>query len=237
MTISIDDRLAGLDWTALHSALDAQGWAIAPSLLEPAECSALAGFYADEARFRSRVVMSRHGFGRGEYRYFNYPLPSLVQSLRAAAYSHLAPIANRWHERLRNPVRFPGDHAAFLARCHDAGQTRPTPLLLSYVAGDYNCLHRDLYGEQVFPLQVVALLDRPDEDFEGGEFVMTEQRPRRQSRAMVVPLRRGDTAIFTVHSRPVSGQRGDYRVQMSHGVSEIRRGVRRTLGVVFHDAS
>jgi hypothetical protein len=181
--------------------------------------------------------MARHGFGRGEYKYFSYPLPDLVQSLRTSAYRRLAPIANRWHERMGKAARFPDDHAAFLERCRQAGQSRPTPLLLAYGPDDYNCLHRDLYGEHVFPLQIAVLLDEPGEDFAGGEFVMTEQRPRMQTRAMVLPLRKGDAAVFAVNSRPVKGVRGDYQVKLSHGVSKLRSGQRRSMGVIFHDAA
>jgi hypothetical protein len=230
-------RVAALDWAGASSALDAQGWALLPELLDREECESLAALYGDEQRFRSRVVMARHGFGRGEYQYFAYPLPGLVADLRAAAYPRLAPIANRWSEALRSPVRFPAAHAEFLARCHGAGQTRPTPLLLRYGEGDYNCLHQDLYGEHVFPLQVAVLLSEPERDFGGGELVLTEQRPRMQSRADVVPLRRGDAVVFAVHQRPVQGRRGAYRVSMRHGVSRLRFGRRYTLGVIFHDAS
>jgi hypothetical protein len=207
------------------------------ALLRSAECRALASLFDREALFRSRVVMARHGFGRGEYRYFAYPLPGLVASLRTSLYARLAPLANRWNEKLGIATRFPATHAEFLARCHDAGQVRPTPLLLRYVAGDYNCLHQDLYGEHVFPLQVAILLSAPGEDFTGGEFVMTEQRPRMQSRAEVVPLSRGDAVIFAVHQRPVQGTRGVYRVNLRHGVSRVRSGLRHTLGVIFHDAT
>ena len=235
--LKIESRLHALDWASIQMSLDSQGWAVIPKLIDWEEADRLASFYDEEARFRSRVIMSRHGFGRGEYKYFAYPLPEPVQSLRTAAYSRLAPIANQWHERLRNEVRFPDDHAAFLERCHQAGQSRPTPLLLSYGTDDYNCLHRDLYGEHVFPLQLVVLLDEPGVDFEGGEFVMTEQRPRMQSRAMVLPLTKGDAALFAVHTRPMKGARGDHQVKLNHGVSGIRRGSRRTLGIVFHDAS
>lgn len=234
---SIEARIAAIDWPAIHAALDAQGWAILPALLSPGEAAEVAALYPHEDSFRSRVVMARHGFGRGEYKYFSYPLPPLVQALRGAAWPHLAPIANRWHERLRLATRFPPDHADFLRRCHEAGQQRPTPLLLEYGAGDYNCLHRDLYGEHVFPLQMAILLDRPDEDFQGGEFVMTEQRPRMQTRAMVLPLRQGDAAMFAVASRPMAGTRGDYQVKLSHGVSQLRAGRRHTLGIIFHDAA
>jgi uncharacterized protein len=217
----------------LEAALDASGWAVLPKLLTPDECRALTAAYDDDARFRSKVVMARHGFGRGEYKYFAYPLPPRVAELRESLYPRLAPIANRWSERLKNEVRFPPAHQEFLKRCHDAGQTRPTPLLLKYGPGDYNCLHQDLYGEHVFPLQVAILLSK---DFEGGEFVLTEQRPRMQSRANVVPLTQGDGVVFAVNHRPVEGTRGDYRVTMRHGVSAIRTGERYTLGVIFHDA-
>jgi hypothetical protein len=229
--------LASHDWTDVAGALDAQGWAILPALLAPPECAALAGLYRADEGFRSRVVMGKHGFGRGEYRYFAYPLPDLIEALRGALYARLAPIANQWHAAMGMDVRFPADHAAFIQRCHAAGQTRPTPLLLQYGAGDYNCLHQDLYGEHVFPLQVATLLSAPGEDFDGGEFVLTEQRPRMQSRAAVVPLKKGDAVIFAVHSRPVQGSRGIYRVNLRHGVSEIRAGQRHTVGIIFHDAA
>jgi hypothetical protein len=208
-----------------------------PKLLSGQECGALAALYGREEVFRSRVVMASHGFGRGEYRYFAYPLPSMVQNLRTRLYPHLAPIANAWHERLMIDVRFPADHAAFIDRCHRAGQTRPTPLLLQYGKDDYNCLHQDLYGEHVFPLQVAVLLSAPGRDFDGGEFVLMEQRPRMQSRAEVVPLGEGDAVVFAVNSRPVEGRRGNYRVKMRHGVSRLRRGHRHTLGLIFHDAA
>lgn len=229
-------RIAAIDWGAVAAALDAQGWAVLPGLLGAGECEALAARYDVEAGFRSRVVMARHGFGRGEYRYFAYPLPGRVEALRTALYVRLAPFANRWHERMGIDVRFPEEHAAFLARCHAAGQARPTPLLLNYGPGDYNCLHQDLYGEHVFPLQAAVLLSAPGADFAGGEFVLTEQRPRMQSRAAVVPLGKGDAMVFAVNARPVKGSRGDYRVTMRHGVSEVRTGQRRVLGVIFHDA-
>ncbi|KPF62676.1 proline hydroxylase [alpha proteobacterium AAP81b] len=219
------------------AALDARGWAILPGLLAPDDARATAALYDSGAGFRSQVIMARHGYGRGEYRYFAYPLPPHIADLRAALWQALAPIANRWHERLGNPVRFPGSHAEFLARCHAAGQKRPTPLLLRYGPGDYNCLHQDLYGEHVFPLQVAILLSAPGVDFDGGEFVLTEQRPRMQSRAEVVPLRQGDAVVFAVNTRPVAGSRGDYRVVMRHGVSTIRSGHRHTLGIIFHDAA
>jgi hypothetical protein len=234
---AFEQRVDQVDWTQVHAGLDAQGWAIAPGLLTHAEADSIAGLFARGEGFRSHVVMARHGFGRGEYRYFSYPLPPLVQALRTCAYPRLAPIANRWAERLGQAVRFPPDHAAFLERCHAAGQSRPTPLLLRYGPEDYNCLHRDLYGEQVFPIQIAVLLDEPGADFEGGEFVMTEQRPRMQTRPMVLPLRKGDAAVFAVNSRPMKGVRGDYQVKLSHGVSKLRSGRRRTLGVIFHDAA
>ena len=226
-----------LDWAQCGADLDAQGWAVLPGMLAPAECTALAGMYAEEARFRSRVVVARHGFGRGEYQYFAYPLPEPIASLRPVLYAHLAPIANRWNATLGIDTHYPAGHGAFLARCHEAGQTRPTPLLLKYGPGDYNCLHQDLYGAHVVPLQVVLLLSEPGRDFEGGEFVLTEQRPRMQSRAAVVPLRQGDAAVFAVHHRPVQGARGPYRVTLRHGVSVLRSGRRHTAGLIFHDAA
>ena len=225
-----------IGWPEVSSSLDAQGWAVLPRLLNGEECDATAALYDAGHGFRSHVVMARHGFGRGEYRYFSYQLPSMVQALRASLYPRLAPIANAWHERMGMQVRFPADHASFVDRCHRAGQTRPTPLLLRYGAGDYNCLHQDLYGEHVFPLQVAILLSEPGVDFEGGEFLLTEQRPRMQTRGAVVPLRKGDGVVFAVHNRPVRGGRGDYRVNLRHGVSQIRSGQRHTLGVIFHDA-
>lgn len=230
-------RVEKADWQGISADLDSQGWALLPQLLSKRECDAMAASYEEEANFRSRVVMARHGFGQGEYRYFAYPLPRLVESLRGALYPHLAPVANRWFEALRLGVSFPPEHADFIARCRGAGQKRPTPLILNYGKGDYNCLHQDLYGEHVFPLQVTVLLDAPGEDFEGGEFVLTEQRPRRQSRAAVVPLTKGDAVVFAVNHRPVEGTRGAYRVTLRHGVSEVRKGRRRTLGIIFHDAA
>jgi hypothetical protein len=230
-------RIAALDWATTAASLDRKGWVVLPGLLTTAQCDATASLYPRERLFRSHVEMARHGFGRGEYRYFTYPLPPLVACLRGTLYPRLAPIANRWHERMGRDACFPPDHADYLARCHAAGQGRPTPLLLRYGPGDYNCLHRDLYGAEVFPLQVAALLSAPDVDFCGGEFVLTEQRPRMQSRAAVVPLGKGDAVIFAVNERPVVGSRGDYRVAMRHGVSEIRSGARQTLGVIFHDAA
>ena len=230
-------RLAGMDWPALAEELDGHGCAVLPGLLSPAECTALAALYPQDGLFRSRIVMARHGFGSGEYKYFDYPLPPLVQDLRSAIYPRLVPIANHWHEAMRIDVRFPSTHADFLTRCHAAGQLRPTPLLLTYQAGDYNCLHQDLYGEHVFPIQLAILLSAPGRDFTGGEFVMTEQRPRMQSRAEVVPLAQGDAVVFAVHHRPVQGTRGSYRVLMRHGVSRLRSGHRQTLGLIFHDAT
>jgi hypothetical protein len=230
-------RMARIDWPAATAALDAQGWALVPQLLSSKECDATASLYARHDGFRSRVVMARHGFGQGEYRYFSYPLPPLVGTLRGALYEHLAPVANAWHARMGIAVTFPKTHAEYLDRCHRAGQRRPTPLLLQYEEGDYNCLHQDLYGELVFPLQATVLLSAPGEDFLGGEFVLTEQRPRMQSRASVVPLAKGDAVIFAVNNRPHKGARGDYRVVMRHGVSKIRHGRRHTLGIIFHDAA
>lgn len=224
------------DWSVISDSLDASGVAVMPGLLPEETCRELARMYESSALFRSRVVMSRHGFGRGEYQYFAYPLPSLIAQLRTTLYPHLALIANRWNGLLGNPTRFPASHMKFLERCHAAGQCHPTPLLLRYAQGDYNCLHQDLYGEHVFPLQVAILLSKPGDDFDGGELVLTEQRPRMQSRAEVVPLQQGDAAIFAVHHRPVQGNRGIYRVNHRHGVSRIRRGARHTLGVIFHDA-
>jgi hypothetical protein len=229
-------QVAALDWAGIAAQLDSYGCATTGRLLTSQQCAALAASYASDALFRSRVVMARHGFGRGEYKYFSYPLPELVASLRAALYPPLADVANRWNDAMGIAVRFPRDHAAYLARCHKAGQTKPTPLLLAYGVGDYNCLHQDLYGEHVFPLQVAFLLSRPGEDFTGGEFVLTEQRPRMQSRAEIVPLVQGEGVIFPVHHRPVQGTRGTYRVNMRHGVSRLRSGRRHTLGIIFHDA-
>ena len=226
-----------LDWTRLAADLDRYGVASIPALLQPDACRSLAALYGDDACFRSRVVMARHGFGSGEYKYFAYPLPASLQELRTMFYPPLAQIANRWNQAMGIDVRYPQTHAAYLERCHAAGQTRPTPLLLQYRAGDYNCLHQDLYGEHVFPLQMAILLSRPGEDFTGGEFVLTEQRPRMQSRVEVVPLQQGDAVVFAVHQRPVQGTRGTYRVTMRHGVSRIRSGHRHMLGIIFHDAA
>jgi len=233
---ALAQRIAWQDWERVAAMLDACGHAILPGLLDQAECSAIAALYDRPDGFRNRVVMGRHGFGSGEYRYFAYPLPDTVAMLRSTVYPYLAPVANRWNERMDIDVRYPEAHADFLRRCHDGGQSRPTPLLLRYDAGDYNCLHQDLYGEHVFPLQLAVLLSGPGSDFEGGEFVLTEQRPRMQSRADVVPLRRGDAVVFAVHHRPVNGTRGTYRVNLRHGVSRVRSGRRHTLGIVFHDA-
>jgi len=226
-----------IDWTRVAADLDAHGCAVLQKALSAPECTALAGLYDDDARFRSRVVMARHGFGRGEYRYFSYLLPPPVAALRASLYPPLAGIANRWHEAMGLTTRFPATHDDFLSHCHAAGQTRPTPLLLRYGPGDYNCLHQDVYGEHVFPLQVAFLLSDPGHDFTGGEFVLTEQRPRMQSRVEVVPLQQGDAVIFPVRHRPVQGTRGAYRVTMRHGVSRLRSGQRHTLGIIFHDAA
>jgi len=228
--------VANLDWRSIAEQLDTHGCAVLGGVLPADACAVLATTYDDDARFRSRVVMSRHGFGRGEYKYFAYPLPGLVSALRTALYPPLAEIANRWNAAMAIDVRYPADHGAFLERCHSAGQTKPTPLLLQYGPGDYNCLHQDLYGALAFPLQVAFLLAEPGRDFTGGEFVLTEQRPRMQSRAEVVPLRRGDGVIFPVHHRPVQGARGVYRVHLRHGVSRVRSGHRSTLGIIFHDA-
>jgi hypothetical protein len=224
------------DWPEIESALALSGFAVLANALTGAQCAALTELYDDDSHFRSRVVMARHGYGKGEYKYFAYPLPALVKELRTALYPALAAIANDWMEKVGSDVRYPPAHAAFLKRCHAAGQTRPTPLLLRYGAGDYNCLHQDLYGEHVFPLQVAVLLSEPGRDFEGGEFVLTEQRPRMQSRVEVVPLRQGDAVVFAVNERPVRGTRGIYRVKMRHGVSRLRSGHRHTLGLIFHDA-
>jgi uncharacterized protein len=230
-------RVKALDWERVSKDLDAQGCAMIEGLITPEECDALAGLYPEDGIFRSRVVMERHGFGRGEYKYFSYPLPDIIAGLRTAIYPRLAPIANRWNAAMGIDVRYPEKHADYIARCHDAGQLRPTPLLLQYGADDYNCLHQDLYGEHVFPLQVTILLSEPDRDFTGGEFVLTEQRPRMQSRPEVVPLRQGDAVVFAVNQRPVQGTRGVYRVKLRHGVSRVRSGHRHTLGVIFHDAT
>ena len=234
--LSAGERVAALEWRRIGEELNAQGNGVLESLLTAEECAALAGLYPDESVFRSRVVMGSHGFGRGEYKYFRYPLPEIVEELRTALYPRLAPIANGWNAAMDIAVRYPETHEAFLRRCHAAGQKKPTPLLLQYGEGDYNCLHQDVYGEHVFPIQVAILLSEPGKDFTGGEFVLTEQRPRMQSRAEVVGLRQGDGVAFAVHHRPVTGTRGIYRVNMRHGVSRLRSGKRHTLGIIFHDA-
>ena len=227
------------DWTAICAHLDSHGWAVLREVTDAAQCRELIALYDndDDAQFRSHVLMARHGFGQGEYKYFAYPLPPLVESLRGELYPRLAEVANHWNSLSGAPTRFPREHAEYLERCHTAGQTRPTPLLLRYGPGDYNCLHQDVYGEHVFPLQATVLLSSPETDFGGGEFVLVEQRPRMQSRAMVVPLRRGDAVVFAVNQRPVQGTRGTYQVRLRHGVSEITSGNRHTLGIIFHDAT
>ena len=225
------------DWARIGAELDEQGWAILPGLVSDSGCDALTRMYDQDSLFRSRVVMARHGFGKGEYRYFAYPLPGAVEKLRTGLYPPLAAIANGWQARLGRTERFPDAHADYLARCHAAGQTRPTPLLLRYGPGDFNCLHQDLYGAEAFPLQLAVLLAQPGAGFTGGEFVLTEQRPRQQSRAMVVPLGKGDGVVFAVNSRPVKGSRGEYQAKMRHGVSRLLNGQRHTLGIIFHDAA
>ena len=234
--IDLETRVEGYDWSSIASELDGYGCAVVKQLLDSEACDAIAATYPDDRRFRSQVVMARHGFGRGEYKYFSYPLPEAIATLRTSLYPRLVPVANRWNESLGIGVRFPDVHAAFVERCHRAGQQRPTPLLLQYAEGDFNALHQDLYGEHVFPLQVAILLSQPERDFTGGEFVLTEQRPRMQSRAEVVPLRQGDGVVFAVHTRPVRGSKGVYRVNLRHGVSRVRSGHRHTLGIIFHDA-
>jgi hypothetical protein len=233
---SAEARVAAYDWQALTNELDSFGCVVLPKLLSPEECRDISALYPEESHFRSHVVMARHGFGKGEYRYFKYPLPDLLGGMRTALYPHWAGLANQWNARLGIDERYPNTHTVYLERCHDAGQTRPTPLLLQYVPGDFNCLHRDLYGDLVFPIQVAILLSEPGKDFTGGEFCMTEQRPRAQSRVEVVPLRRGDAVAFAVHNRPVQGTRGNYRVNLRHGVSRVRSGKRHTVGIIFHDA-
>ncbi|QXI03056.1 2OG-Fe(II) oxygenase [Pseudomonas monsensis] len=230
-------RLAELDWAGLEQQLDRDGCAIIRSLLSAASCEHLSALYPQTGPFRSQVIMARHGFGRGEYKYFRYPLPAPIQRLRTALYPCLVPVANRWYARMNLPERFPPGHDEFLQHCHAAGQLRPTPLLLQYGAQDYNCLHQDVYGEWVFPLQVAILLSEPGEDFTGGEFVLTEQRPRMQSRPLVLDLKKVDAVIFAVNQRPVKGVRGDYRVTLRHGVSRLHSGKRHTLGIIFHDAT
>ena len=233
---SAEARVAAYDWHALAGELDNFGCAVLPKLLSSEECRTIAALYPVERHFRSHVHMARHGFGKGEYRYFKYPLPELLGDLRTALYPHLAVVANTWNERMGIAERYPEDHASFLERCRAAGQTRPTPLLLQYVSGDFNCLHQDLYGDLAFPIQVATLLSQPGIDFTGGEFVLTEQRPRMQSRADVVPLQQADAVAFAVHNRPVRGSKGTYRVNLRHGVSRVRSGMRHTVGLIFHDA-
>lgn len=235
-TRSAEARVAAQDWGALASELNAYGSAVMPALLSSQECADIAALYPHEEHFRSHVVMARHGFGKGEYRYFRYPLPDPIGGLRTALYPRLAAVANDWNERMGVAQRYPADHTDFLQLCHENGQTRPTPLLLQYGPGDFNCLHQDLYGDLAFPLQVAILLSQPGEDFTGGEFVLTEQRPRMQSRAEVVPLTQGDAVVFAVHNRPVQGTKGHYRVNLRHGVSRLRSGKRHTVGIIFHDA-
>lgn len=234
--MSAEARVSGYDWQALTGELDNYGCAVLPTLLSPEESRTIAALYSDENQFRSHVRMAQHGFGKGEYRYFKYPLPDLLDGLRTALYPCLASVANEWNARMRVDERYPEDHASFLKRCHDTGQRRPTPLLLQYVPGDFNCLHQDLYGALAFPIQVAILLSEPSKDFTGGEFVLTEQRPRMQSRVEVVPLRQGDAVAFAVHNRPVQGSKGNYRVNLRHGVSRLRSGMRHTVGIIFHDA-
>jgi len=225
-----------ISWEQVSQNLDAEGNAIIKSILSSDECDDIRALYQERKLFRSEVIMERHGFGRGEYRYFSYPLPELIATLRTSLYPHLVPIANRWNDAMGVDVHYPGTHAEYIRRCHEAGQDKPTPLLLKYETDDYNCLHQDLYGEHIFPLQVAVLLSEPDQDFTGGEFVMTEQRPRMQSRPIVVPLRKGDGVVFAVHHRPVQGRKSVYRVNLRHGVSRLRSGSRHTLGIIFHDA-
>jgi uncharacterized protein len=229
-------RVESSGWSQIDDELSGSGSAVLKGILSPQQCTELARMFGNDRRFRSHIVMAKHGFGRGEYKYFSYPLPDLVQGLRAVLYEKLACIANRWNEAMGGAVRYPAKHRDFLRRCHEAGQERPTPLLLQYGEGDYNCLHQDLYGEHVFPIQAAVLLSEPGRDFTGGEFVLMEQRPRMQSRAEVVPLRQGDAVAFAVHHRPVRGSRGFYRVNLRHGVSRVRSGQRHTLGIIFHDA-
>jgi hypothetical protein len=234
---SAEARTAAYDWQALAAELDNYGCAVLPKLLSPEECRTIAALYPEESHFRSHVIMARHGFGKGEYRYFRYPLPDLLSGLRTALYPRLASVANEWNARMGIDERYPGEHASFLKRCRDAGQTRPTPLLLQYGPGDFNCLHQDLYGDLAFPIQVAVLLSEPGQGFTGGELVLTEQRPRMQSRAEVVSLLQGDAVAFAVHHRPVQGSKGKYRVNLRHGVSRVRSGMRHTVGIIFHDAA
>jgi hypothetical protein len=237
LPLTFDERIAERDWSAMEAELDTYGAAVLEGLLTPEECLAIASLYPDDRHFRSHVVMARHGFGRGEYKYFAYPLPDLVAAMRTALYARLAPVANRWAAALATSTAYPLEHAEFLEACHRLGQRRPTPLLLRYGPGDYNCLHQDLYGDLAFPIQVAVLLSQPGRDFTGGEFVLTEQRPRMQSRAEVVPLAQGNAVAFAVHQRPVHGARGPYRVNMRHGVSRLRSGGRHTIGIIVHDAT
>ncbi len=232
----IESRVAALDWPAIQTQLDQHGYATTGALLSPEECTSLAAGYTTPSLYRSHVIMARHGYGKGEYKYFAYNLPAVIADLRTALYENLVPTANRWAKSLRQDIAYPNDHATFLERCHQAGQIKPTPLLLQYIEGDFNCLHQDLYGELAFPLQAAFLLSRPGEDFEGGEFVLTEQRPRMQSRAEIVPLIQGEAVIFAVNHRPVQGTKGIYRNVMRHGVSRLRSGKRHTLGIILHDA-
>jgi len=233
---NIEGRVEGVAWEEVSRDLDAEGSAVIKGVLAPDECDEVRRLYDNDSLFRSRVVMERHGFGRGEYRYFRYPLPELIRDLRTSIYPYLRPIANKWNEEMGVDIKFPPTHAEYIRRCHEAGQDKSTPLILKYGTDDYNCLHQDLYGEHVFPLQIAVLLSEPEKDFTGGEFVMTEQRPRMQSRPMVVPLRKGDGVVFAVHHRPVRGKKSVYRVNLRHGVSRIRSGNRYTLGIIFHDA-
>jgi hypothetical protein len=230
------ERVASCDWDAIGRDLNAFGCAVLPKLLDAHECQNLASLYPQEQHFRSHIHMARHGFGKGEYRYFKYPLPAIVGALRGALYAHIVPFANAWNERMNIAARYPNAHADYLATCHAAGQLRPTPLLLQYGPGDFNCLHQDLYGDLAFPLQATVLLSAPERDFTGGEFVLTERRPRMQSRVEVVALEQGDAVVFAVHNRPVQGTKGAYRVDLRHGVSRLRSGRRHTLGIIFHDA-
>ena len=232
----IDERVEAVPWDLVARDLDAEGHAVIKGLLSSSECDDVRSLYQNEKIFRSHIVMERHGFGRGEYRYFSYPLPELIATMRTSLYPRLVEVANRWNEAMEINVRYPATHAEYIQRCHRAGQDKPTPLILKYGAGDYNCLHQDLYGEHVFPLQIAVLLSEPDRDFTGGEFVMTEQRPRMQSQPLVVPLRKGDGVVFAVHHRPVQGRKSVYRVNLRHGVSRLRSGHRYTLGIIFHDA-
>ncbi|HEY9754253.1 MAG TPA: 2OG-Fe(II) oxygenase [Oculatellaceae cyanobacterium] len=236
IALSIEDRVSAYNWQALLTELDGYGYTVLHNLFSPEECEHISNLYPDDTLFRSRVHMARHGYGKGEYGYFKYPLPDLIDEFRTALYPRLVEQANRWNDSMGIGQHFPNDHASFLKRCHDGGQTRPTPLVLKYREGDFNCLHQDLYGALVFPIQVAVLLSRPGTDFTGGEFVLTEQRPRMQSRVEVVPLRQGDAVAFAVHNRPVQGSRGSYRVNLRHGVSRLRSGNRFTAGIIFHDA-